>query len=226
MKACQPGEILTVLNHVLFLKALVVFLLFTPKVEASNFLCSDLLKAQRTQYEKSLTWDFNFRDSLPQTEIPKSKWQSCCGRYGPLPSKYPKAVAPKKYDSTTWLRDKTVATAKKYLGLPYKHRHIPGMGGLDCSNFSAWVYNYGLGLSFTSNIRKQAHHVGRRLAPSEKIKKGDLIFIWSEDQTWLSHVAVYIGDGKIIDSTGPGVAIRDYKGWYKERFAWARRIIE
>jgi len=34
-------------------------------------------------YRKSLSADFPWRDSLPQTEIPRDQWESCCGHWGP-----------------------------------------------------------------------------------------------------------------------------------------------
>ena len=198
----------------------------TSKSGASGVLCSSVFLIKDSAYERSLSEDLVFRDQIQQTEITPSEWESCCGRYGPLPTKYPKVLIPPQYDSTIWLQDRVELVAKKYLNLPYMHRHIPKMGGLDCSNFSSWVYNYGLGISFTSNIRKQAYEVGRKLSSSEEIKKGDLIYTWSSDYTWVSHVAIYIGSGKLIDSRGSGVAIREFDGWYKKRFAWARRVIE
>ncbi len=154
--------------------SLVVFLLAfhveAVKVYFSNSHIHGLV------YQKSLISDFEFRDKLPKTEIPKADWKTCCGKYGPWPFVYPLAVAPVQYDKLTWLRDRVIAVAKKYIGLPYMHKHIPEAGGLDCSNLTSWVYNFGLGISFTSNIRKQAYIAGRKLAVSEKKRKGDLLY--------------------------------------------------
>lgn len=124
-----------------------------------------------------------------------------------------------------------LAVAKKYIGLGYWHHHVPGYDsgdgpGLDCSNFTAWVYNYGLGVSINSGIGTQAETAGRRLAGDEPMQAGDLLFIKSADGSAIAHVVIYIGRGRIIDSTGPGVQVRAFKGWYVSRFSHARRLID
>lgn len=124
-----------------------------------------------------------------------------------------------------------LAVAKKYIGLGYRHHHVPGYDGgdgkgLDCSNFTAWVYNYGLGVSMNSAIGTQAETAGRRLSGDEHLRAGDLLFIKSADGTAIAHVVIYIDQLNIIDSTGPGVQIRPFKGWYATRFSHARRVIE
>lgn len=208
---------------------MILILFFT--VHLSSFgetqsSCRDILISNNHKYSASLVADFEYRDSLPPTEIPRSEWETCCGRYGPFPLEYPKVSAPNDYDRVKWLQDRVIAVAKRYIGLPYKHKHLPHLGGLDCSNFTSWVYNYGLGISFVSNIRRQAFEVGRKINKDEFLEVGDLIYVWSEDRSWVSHVVIYIGDNKVIDSYGPGVKVRDFDGWYKSHFAWARRIIE
>ncbi len=203
-------------------------LLFSLNVFAAKFDCSSLslkpLTAQTLSH--SPLGDFAFRDILPQTEKPAREWQTCCGSFGPCALPYPKVNFPRGADHVEWSRIRVTEAAKKWTGLPYKHHHFPAMGGLDCSNFTAFVYNYALGVSFTSNIEKQALKAGRRLHPSEKSAPGDLIFLYSGNFSRISHVAIYLNPAEVIDSTGPGVQIRANSGWYKQNFAWARRIIE
>ena len=193
---------------------------------SSAAICHDALtNGADHAYESSLISDFAFRDALPQTKAPEERWQST-GRYGPHPAKYPSALPPSGYDRLAWQRDRIIAVAKKYIGLPYKHAHIPAFGGLDCSNFSSWVYNYGLGIRINSSVRKQAYQAGRVLDSTESVEPGDLLFFWSKDRTWISHVAIVIDEDHLIDSTGPGVAIRPFQGWYRSRWAFVRRVIE
>lgn len=193
-----------------------------------TFFCTDgYTDLKKLSYEESLTADFAYRDSLPQTLFPKplnqGKW-----RWGPKARVYPPVSVPKGVDAIKWKRDRVIAVAKKYQGLPYMHRHIPSQGGLDCSNFTSWVYNYGFGIKFSSNVQKQAEVAGRKLHPQEKLEKGDLLFIWDPSKKKIKHVVIYIDPKTIIDSTitkkANGVAIRHFSGWYKERFAFARRI--
>lgn len=181
----------------------------------------------RSLYDYTLTADFAYRDRLPETLNPRpkgrGKWQ-----WGPRARAYPAVLTPKNVDAVQWKRDRVVAVAKKYIGLPYKHRHIPSQGGLDCSNFTAWVYNYGFGIHFSSAVQKQSQTAGRKLLPDERLEPGDLLFIWNKARTKITHVVIYVNEHTIIDSTidlaANGVALRPLKGWYVERFAFARRI--
>lgn len=197
-------------------------------VQAAKFDCTSLLfkPISEQTYLTSPTSDFTERDSLPQTEKPVNEWLTCCGSYGPCALPYPKVVFPISVDRVEWSRTRVVATAKKWIDLPYRHHHIPAMGGLDCSNLTAFVYNFAFGIRFTSWVERQADEVGRKLKRSEPLAPGDLIFLYSADFTRISHALIYISPTEIIDSTGPGVQIRPFAGWYKKNYAWARRVIE
>lgn len=202
---------------------LALFFFFTPPFKLEAYYTQNL-----PSYQSSLSSDFNLRDRMPQTNHPlqpkQGKWD-----WGPRATTYPSITAPPGVDPVKWKHDRVVAVAMKYIGLPYKHRHIPSQGGLDCSNFTSWVYNYGFGIKFTSDVHKQAEEAGRKLKTSEKLEPGDLLFIWNKSKTKISHVVIYVNENTIIDSTitpqANGVALRPFKGWYKERFAWARRVI-
>lgn len=182
--------------------------------------------------EASLTYDFPQRDRLFESRervSPRSKW-------GPHARRYPPVEVPPGCDPVKWQRLRVIAVAQRYIGLPYRHHHVPdwqpgtGAGpGLDCSNFTAWVYNYGLGLKFTANIHQQSEGSrapGRRLPEGESLQPGDLLFILKRDRSQVSHVAIFIDDSHLIDDTGGGVQVRPFAGWYKTHFSHARRIIE
>lgn len=193
----------------------------------TTFCCVRADVASNISYEASVRADFPWRDTLPETLSPRpprlGKWE-----WGPKPATYPPAEPPAGVNPLQWKRDRVIAVAEKYIGLPYKHRHIPSQGGLDCSNFTSWVYNYGFGIRFSSNVKKQANTAGRPLTPNERLEPGDLLFIWNKDKTKIVHVVIYVNTGTIIDSTiteaANGVALRPFQGWYKQRFAWARRV--
>jgi cell wall-associated NlpC family hydrolase len=185
--------------------------------------------------ERSLTYDLGERDRLPEFQKSQSS-KSSSRDWGPHAFQYPPVVAPAGCDPLKWKRLRVIAVAKRYIGLPYEHHHIPGWQpaqgkgpGLDCSNFTAWVYNYGLGVKFTSDIQKQSDGPkapGRLLKERESFEPGDLLFILRKDRSKVSHVVIYLDAEHIIDSHGPGVGIRPFKGWYKSHFSHVRRIIE
>jgi cell wall-associated NlpC family hydrolase len=177
-------------------------------------------------YQSSVRSDFITRDSLPQAQNDSYK-----GWWGPKAATYPSPSIPDGCDEILWKRARIIAVAEKYIGLPYRHHHIPsfddgGGTGLDCSNFTSWVYNYGLGIKFNSNVEIQSQTAGRMLQENEKLQPGDLLFILKKDRSRISHVVIYIDDNHIIDSHKEGVQIREFKGWYKTHLAYARRIIE
>jgi cell wall-associated NlpC family hydrolase len=59
------------------------------------------------------------------------------------------------------------------------------------------------------------------------LKPGDVLF-WGASgprskPSQVDHTGIYLGNGWFIHSSGNGVALAQLSGWYKQRFAWARR---
>ena len=185
------------------------------------------------QEECPVEFDFVYRDTLPQSDssLPPEEWEK--EGWGPRANTFPELKVPECVkDPVEWKRRRVVEVAKKYIGLPYMHKHVPAAGGLDCSNFTAWVYNYAFGMRFSSGVESQSESAGRQLDPDEKRLPGDLMFQTSVDGKSISHSVIYIGeipgeDGEyLIDSTKGSVEIRPIKYWYVDRHSHSRRIIE
>ena len=185
----------------------------------------------------TLTADFAEREIIPQSDAPQAGWYSQSSTWGPAATRYQQVQIPADCDPVSWQRQRIIAVARKYIGLNYQHHHIPawnpaGEGtGLDCSNFTSWVYNYGLGIYFTSDVHDQADSSGapgRKLSSHEPLQPGDLLYILKGDRSKISHVAIYVDPTHIIDSHGDyhGVTEHAATGWYVTHFAFARRIIE
>ena len=147
----------------------------------------------------------------------------------------PPVVFPQAVDLLDWKRKRIIDIAKKYIGLPYRHHYnpywiAPEGQGLDCSNLTSWVYNYGLGIKFTSHVEWQGEGPkapGRVLGKHEHYKPGDLLFLQNKKRTKISHVVIYVDPENIIDTRGKGgCQMRRLKGWYKTHIIVARRIIE
>lgn len=194
-----------------------------------------------------------------ESKVPYHKWYGhtsnpWIGPWGPLPRAYPPpAIARGKSDE--WKRARIIATALRFLGYNYRHHYIPDWDpppgwytpkpggtrhdgkGVDCSNFTSFVYNQGLGIGFSSDVQKQAatgiatiHGSDRTIAVTviprqnsiaewkQALKPGDLIFIRPRNGNRISHVVIWIGDWGmpadgpplIIDSHGAD--IRDKEG--------------
>lgn len=97
------------------------------------------------------------------------------------------------YGDNAELRDEIVAYAMQFLGNRYVHGGRSLVTGTDCSGFTSLIYaEFGYSLSRTPG--GQLSGAGREVSLSE-IQPGDIICYGSKK---CSHVAMYIGDGKII----------------------------
>ena len=95
-----------------------------------------------------------------------------------------------------------VKFALQFEGNPYVWGGNDLNTGVDCSGFTQQVYlNFGIRLNRTADAQRLN---GRSVSMSE-IKPGDLVFYG--DGGYAGHVALYIGDGKIIHASTPATGI-------------------
>ena len=104
------------------------------------------------------------------------------------------------------LQRRLVYFAKKHLGKPYKYSAMPWEAPrvFDCASFTQYLYKR-IGINIPLITIRQAH-LGKQVDhKKEKLQPGDLIFTRSkwgyynpEFPKGIGHVAIYIGDGKII----------------------------
>lgn len=116
-------------------------------------------------------------------------------------------------------------TAKKQLGVRYSWGGT-NRSGFDCSGFVYYTYGkHGIKLPRTSSSMAR---VGLKVDRDDLIA-GDLVFFRTSRGPRISHVGIYLGDGKFIHSSSGGgkVQVNSLKeGYYNKRYAGARRIIE
>ena len=103
--------------------------------------------------------------------------------------------------------DAVVAEARKYVGLPYVWGGTSMTKGVDCSGLVQSVYKT-LGYDLPRLSADQARS-GRPVASMAEAQPGDLI-AWdnSSRNNGADHIAIYIGDGKMIEAPRTGLDVR------------------
>lgn len=143
------------------------------------------------------------------------------------------SVLAKNNDSLQQVPHANKYAAQKLLNLAYEKQGCPyiwgaeGDNAFDCSGFTMWTYKNALGINIPRVSRDQAQ-TGREVDRSS-LEAGDLVFFATgESPTRISHVGIYVGDGKMIHAphTGSYVKIQDITtSFYKERFVKAIRLL-
>ena len=107
-------------------------------------------------------------------------------------------VTSSSYDSGT---GSAIANyALQFVGLPYVYGGKSLTTGTDCSGFTMLVYRH-FGYSIARGARGQMRS-GVAVSKNE-LKPGDLVF-YSEGGAKATHVAIYIGNGRIVHESTPG----------------------
>jgi hypothetical protein len=131
----------------------------------------------------------------------------------------------KKRGGRSYLRNELVGTAKKFIGVPYRWGGSSRREGFDCSGLTMVVYQLnGLNLPRSS---KQQYRVGRPIRRSQ-LSQGDLVFFATSGGSRVSHVGIYVGNGRFIHAPGRGKRIRTElltKKYFKTRYVGARTYL-
>jgi hypothetical protein len=123
------------------------------------------------------------------------------------------------------VRNELVRTAKRFIGVPYKWGGTSPEKGLDCSGLTLVVYRLnGLNLPRASF---QQYEKGQAVAKT-RLQPGDLVFFATRRPKRVSHVGIYIGDGKFIHAPRKGQDVRISNlssPYYATRYMGARTYL-
>jgi cell wall-associated NlpC family hydrolase len=145
---------------------------------------------------------------------------------------------------TSWQR-RILTTAVSYIGYPYVWGGssptteapfgVQAPGGFDCSGFAWRVFKLttypGEG-TLASILRGRTTYVmsgevpAALRIPASALQPADALFFGvgvRSKSTQIDHMAIYLGGGWLIQSSGQGVTIAPFAGYYASSFAWARR---
>ena len=118
-------------------------------------------------------------------------------------------------------RKAVVEKAREYLGTPYVWGGTDPATGFDCSGFLQYVYGK-LGMDLP-RISYQQATAGKRVGLGA-LKPGDLV-AWdnSTRNSGADHIAIYMGNGKIIEAPRPGLGVR-IRELGQDEDAWGVRL--
>ena len=122
-----------------------------------------------------------------------------------------------------------LATADELVGTRYRYGGTSPKSGFDCSGFVRWVYSQqGIDLPRTTRGLTTA---GTRIpARRAELLPGDLL-LFAGHGTRITHVAIYVGDGRIIHASSGQREVRyddldSSRGrWFRRHVVSARRVI-
>ncbi len=136
-------------------------------------------------------------------------------------------VAGKKYTCKVTVADYTgmsneqkevVSYALKHVGNPYRYGGTSLTKGTDCSGFTYSVYK-----NFGYNLQRTAYQqlCSTKSVKKKNLKPGDLIF-YGRSKRSCSHVAMYIGNGKVVHASteSTGIVVSDYD--YRKAVGYGR----
>lgn len=127
---------------------------------------------------------------------------------------------------SSYLRKEIVRTAESFVGVSYLWGGSSAEEGFDCSGLTMAVYRYnGLDLPRSS---KEQFESGTPV-DKDNLRQGDLVFFTTSGVKKVSHVGVYVGDGKFIHAPARGKKIclaSLSQRYFADRFVGGRSYIQ
>lgn len=115
-----------------------------------------------------------------------------------------------------------IATAKKYIGIPYLWGGTSPGTGFDCSGYVQYVFAKN-GISLPRVSRDQ-YTVGTSV-DFNNLQPGDLVFFSFAGNGIVDHDGIYIGNGQFINSSSSkGVTIYNLGPYWKSVYVGAKRV--
>jgi cell wall-associated NlpC family hydrolase len=125
--------------------------------------------------------------------------------------------------------NKVIEEGQKHLEVPYLFGAKSEVGYteyFDCSSFTRYAYYNALGMELPRNSRQQSTE-GTKVSRAET-RKGDLMFFDTKGDGVIDHVAIYMGDGRLLHSSpsGKGVNIQSLSSFWERTYVVTKRVIQ
>ena len=124
---------------------------------------------------------------------------------------------------------RVLQTADQYVGTTYVWGGNTPSSGFDCSGFTKYVFAQ-QGIQLPRTAREQARTGESVALDYSAFRPGDMLF-FAEPKEAVSHVAIYVGDGRIIHASSAmgKVGYLDLDGdrglWYTQNLVAVRRLL-
>lgn len=173
--------------------------------------------------------EFVYAKSIEEERREKEEQAKLLARAGESASVTPEnttikeVVPPTDYTNVSELRQAIVNYALQFVGGKYIHGGQSLATGTDCSGFTCYTYAaFGYTLSRIPQGQWTAN--GRSISVSE-IQPGDIV-CYSSSGGKCTHVALYIGDGKVVHAFNPrkGITVSDM--YYDNTFIGVKNVID
>jgi cell wall-associated NlpC family hydrolase len=112
-----------------------------------------------------------------------------------------------------------------YIGVPYRWGGTSPVTGMDCSGLVQIVFRNAVGIDLPRTALEQSGQ-GNRVSVRE-LKPGDLVFFNTMGEN-ISHVGIFVGNGKFLHAPSTGKLVRIdklYTKFWAQRYITARRVI-
>lgn len=124
----------------------------------------------------------------------------------------------------TDLRKSLIAMAMKLRDTRYVRGGRDPSTGFDCSGFVRYVFAHAVGMQLPRNSASQ-FLAGLKINRAD-MQPGDLVFFRTHGKRRISHVGIYISNGRFIHSPSAGKSVEISslsEGYWAKRFAGAKR---
>jgi len=132
--------------------------------------------------------------------------------------------------SNSRLASRVLSTADEYVGTRFRYNGTSPHNGFDAAGFVQWVF-WREGVRLPHSARRMADLGDAVSTRPGALRPGDLLFFANDGEN-ISHVAIYVGNDRIIHASSTGNGVRydvlgegDRGRWFGGHLVLARRIV-
>lgn len=118
-----------------------------------------------------------------------------------------------------------IMNAMGLLGVAYRFGGNSPVSGLDCSGFMQYIFKKSMRINLPRTSSQMAT-VGQQVSRAD-LQLGDMVFFNTAGGSRISHVGMYIGNGRMVHAprTGKNIEITSIdSGYWARQYVTARRV--